>query len=520
MTNSAHERLIRRHTVAWIHKRKVLNEKKKRLSFRTHFFLFEIFADTSKKIAVMKGAQEGLSTWAIATELHDARYKAINQIHVLPSSGDATVFVQSKVNPMIQENPDLATKASKKDADSVEQKQFGRSFLFYKGTRGKTSGHMITSDRNWYDEYDRCEMEKVHEYESRLEGIGSLREERWLSTPTIPEYGIHAKFLEGDQKHWRFRCPECLAEQHMQWPESVDKARRCYVCLACNAPITKRAIREGKWKAKFPGREISSYWIPQMIVPWISAGSLIDAEAKAEQNGTLDYFYNFKLGLPYLRADGTMPATLVLKNLVTGQLAERNACAGVDVQQDELYVQVGNADAVFAITKLRDEPGKTRWDRLGELIELYDIRYMVIDAGYKPNDVLAFAKRYPGIVYMNWYQEAPKGDPIFRFADAVGFQEKGPETFEESIKVLTDRERALDLYVDKLRKGERRFHYAAHDPNLQELIRHMKTMYTRTIETKHGTPKREWANTGKNDYVMAGVYLEVAFHKQAVYEGA
>ena len=521
--DEALERMIMADTMIWIEQKKIVNEKKQLIDFTTHFFLEDLYLDTADEIGVMKPAQVGVSTWAINVELHDGRYHGINQIHVLPSQEDVKLFVQSKVNPIIKENPTLHEAIKEEDADSVGQKQMGKAFMFYKGTRGKTSGIMVTSDVNWYDEYDRCDMAAIGNYASRQEGADSLKRKRWISTPTIPEFGIHEIFLKGDQKHWRFRCGECGAKQHMRWPESVDFDRRRYACLKCASTLTTDMIRSGAWEAKYPGRKRSTYWITQMIVPWKTAGDLIDEHAIHEKAGTLDYFYNFNLGLPYMRADGRMPASLIYKNLIEDEVVELNSVAGVDVQLNELYVIIGNEKAVYGIAKVRDDDdyiksegsrGKSKWDRLGELMNVYDIRTMVIDATYRPNDVLEFAEKYPYRVYMNWYNEAPKGEKIVRWNDDSRFTDKKDLTFAEEIKVLTDRERMIDKTVDNLQKGRRRFVHAAADPNLVELVKHMKTMYTRTIETKQGTRKREWANTGKNDYVMALTYFEVALEKK------
>lgn len=525
-----HEELLKLDTLYWMLTEGIKNEKDEAIQFDDFFFLEALYQDQSKEIGVMKPAQAGVSTWAINTETHDARYQGINQIHTLPSAEDVKLFVQSKVNPIIKGNKSLKDFVDKDNADSVGQKQMGRSFLFFKGTRGETSGIMVTSDRNWYDEYDRSNMANISNYASRQEGAASLREKRWISTPTIPDFGIHAIFLSGDQKYWRFRCGGCGHKQHMRWPQNVDYERRCYVCTKCGGELTQAMIRKGAWEAKYPNRSRSTYSITQMIVPWKTCGDLIDEEAKHDKEGTQDYFYNFNLGEPYLRADARMPASLILSNLTEAEPIELNSACGVDVQMNELYAIIGNEEAIYGIAKIPDSEewvesggtqGISKWDRLGELMEIYDIRQMVVDATYKPNDVLEFAEKHPGKVYMNWYNDAPKGQPIVRFSDEESFTATGKEkTLAEEMKVLTDRERMIDKTVDNLRKGKRRFAFAPQDRNLQELIKHMKTMYTRTVEKKNHTKKREWANTGKNDYVMALTYFEVAMHKRELHNEA
>ena len=519
------EELIREDTLYWIEAEQIKNEKGIVMTFDDHFFLIDIYKDNSKEIVVRKPAQIGISTWAILRTLHDARYWGINQIHTLPRAEDVQKFVPSKVNEIIKNNPSLGDKISEKETKAIGQKQFGKGFMFYKGTKSEGESIMLTSDRNVYDEYDRSDMGNIKNYHSRLEGIGSLKEEWYISTPTIPEYGVDAVWLESDQKHWRFDCEECGERQHMEWPDNVDFKRECYICSHCGEKLEKEWIRKGAWEARYPGREISGYWINQMIVPWIDAKDLIKYWKKAEEGMndeiTMEYFFNFKLGMPYMMSDTKMQASLIYANIKKGEVVELGSFMGVDVQGDELYVIIGNKDAVYVIARVPDTENKTKWERLAELVDVYDVRTGVIDAGYKPNDVKDFAEKFKGRIYMNWYQATPKGGHIIRSEKIGGsFTSKTKDlTFEEEIKVLTDRERAIDMMVTRLKTGNfPRFNFSKEDENLQMLIKHMKTMYVRIIQKKeNGEKKREWANTGKNDLVHALVYFMVALHINGVY---
>ncbi len=515
--------LFRKSTNAWILRDKVVNEKGDRIDMVSHFFLMRFLDDQSKEIAVRKAAQVGISTAAILREAHDARFVGINQIHTLPTGEDVRKFVPSKVNEIIRRNKSLATKISKKDTDSVGQKQFGKAFLFYGGTKSEREAIMISSDRNIYDEFDFSDMPNVKKYESRLEAPNSLKQQWWISTPTIPNFGIDEKFNQSDQKYLRFNCPHCKHRQHFLWPESVDFKNGNYICLKCGGPIDNTLFPEHlfdwqiEWEAKYPGESISGYWIPQMIVPWKSAAKLIKEHNEAEKEGQLEYFYNFRLGMPYMSTDTKMDASLILSNLTDREFIETDSVAGVDVQLNELYVWIGSTESIYAMAKIVDTPEKNKWDRFAELMEVYNIRYCVIDAGFKPNDVLAFAKRFPHRVYMTWYKEDAKGAKIFRFYEKR-FTEKDNSTFDEKIKVLIDREKAIDLLISKLSHGAYKFPYVKTDPILLDVISHFETMYARIVGTKMGEEKREWASTGKHDYVMAAVYFLAAIHRKHLFE--
>lgn len=519
---------IRASTLVWIEEKKIVNEKGKRVNLgkgSPHFFLRALYRDRSQEIAVQKPSQAGVSTWAILTELHDGRYWGINQIHTLPTKTDVEKFVPSKVNEIIERNPVIKQGLSKKEVNAVAQKQLGKGFLYYKGTISESDSLMLTSDRNTYDELDKSDMKQIANYGSRQEGADSWRQKRWISTPTVPEYGINKVILESDQKHWRFNCQACGHEQHMEWPKNVSFERKCYVCSKCDEPLSREAVRKGKWKAKYPHRSpdpktgkggISGYLLTQMIFPWIEASELIeyynDAVAGRKER-TLEYFFNHKIGVPYVSADSRISANIITQNCTSREHVELNSCMGVDVQERELYVMIGTEEGAFVIARLQDTPEKDKWERWAELMEVYDVRYCVIDGGYKPNDVMEAAKRFPGRVWINRYKDDPKKVKIVRFADDDSFTGKQLE-WEEEIQILTERDRMIDFTLNKLRQGGIRFFYSPNDEAIKLLIEHVSTTYARTVSDKLGHTSREWVSTGKDDLLHAMIYYVIALMRK------
>ena len=471
----------------------------------------DVYTGQAQTIVIRKAAQVGVSTFAILKELHDAKYKGINQIHTLPTRDDVWKFVPDKVDGIIKANPDIQITGK----NEVEQKQIGKAFIYYKGTFTEKEAIMLTSDRNIYDEVNKSNAEVIRDYGSRL-GASKIREEIYISTPTIPNFGIDALFDRSDQKHWRFNCPHCKFRQHMEWDKNVDLEREIYICQKCRKEITPRMIKElGDWEAKYPSREISGYWIPQMIAPWRTAKDLIQEFEKAEDE---QYFYNFILGLPYLNPEAKIPSSLILKNLISQKNEERNNVMGVDVGGADLHVILGNEKGIFGITKIEDQPDKTKWQRLGELMEVYEVRFCVIDAEWNTNEAYQFAKKFPDRVYLNWYKEDPKKIAIVRFTDEGKFTSK-PKDWEEEIKVLTDRNRIMDALIDDLRKGKYKFNFSAGDPRIAELIEHIQTMYSRTVTDKIGQEKREWVSTtGKDHFWHALIYFKIALDKKTRFE--
>lgn len=526
------EEAIKSSPLVWIQQEKIKNEKGLpiRLDKKSnHFFLQKLYKESSEKIVVIKPSQVGVSVWGVLTEIHAGKFWGINQIHTLPTAHDVGVFVPDKVNQLIRSNPTIRKDIPEKEVDAINQKQFGKSFLYFKGTVSKRETFMLSSDRNTYDEVDRSDVTEIANYSSRLEGASSLGLERWISTPTMPGFGIDMVWEGSTQNHWRFVCSRCNHEQHMEWPRNVDMKNEVYICSKCGRPLKDEDIRNGSWKEKFPGRDITGYWITQMIAPWISASNMIKSYDECERGVnelTLEYFYNHKMGIPYVSAESQIPASLIYKNLVKHDHQEINSAMGVDVQLRELYVIIGSGEGVYAILILKDDEeyintegrsGKSKWKRLSEIMEVFDVRYGVIDGGFTPNEVINFARKHPGKIDVNWYKEDPNKIKIVRFEDDKSFtQKRGPD---DDIKVLSDRNRLIDLVLEDLKQGNIRFFFDANNENLQAMIKHLSVCYARLTPDRVGLEKREWVSTGKDDFLHALCYFKIALIKKQRSEG-
>jgi hypothetical protein len=266
-----------------------------------------------------------------------------------------------------------------------------------------------------------------------------------------------------------------------------------------------------------------------MIVPWIKAESLVDYYSDALQGkneATMEYFFNHKLGLPYVSSASRVGRELILANLTIRDHLEINSCMGVDVQERELYIMIGNEEGVYVVGRIRDDEeftqtegreGKGKWDRWAEMMEAYDVRYCVIDGGYKPQESIKAAERFPGKVWVNWYKDDPAKVKAIRWNDDnFSSQQKD---FAEEITVLTGRNAIMDLTLEDLRAGRIRFFFTQHDDSIKMLISHIETTYARTVTNRIGLEVREWVSTGKDDLLHAMLYFKIARERQKRNEG-
>ncbi len=503
--------------LTWIRENDIKNERGEPMEFGQHRFMQDLYADLSPIQVVMKGSQVGASTMEILKVLHAARFWGINQIYTLPTSDDVFKFVPGKVNRIMALNSCIREGVDPKSVDAIEQKQIGKSFLYFKGTFTEREAIMLSSDRNIHDELDKSKEEVVRDYTSRM-GYSKIRSQHFFSTPTIPDFGIDKMFQASDQKNWRFNCPYCTYRQHMDWEKNVDQERGIYICQKCKKEITSEEINKlGSWEARYPNRPISGYWITQMQCPWRTAADLIKEKEDAEDD---TYFYNFILGLPYLSAEQRIPASLFLRNLTDkeAEAAEDYNVMGIDTGSGTgkgNHVIIGNKTGIFWMGILTDKEGNDRWQQTAELIKFYDIRVTVIDGQPYTVEALSLAKQFPYRVYLCWFKDDPKMLEIVRFFD----EEEGKnKELEDEIKVLASRTRIIDDTITALHKHEIKFAMKPESPSFKMLIEHAQTMYARSVTDKLGQVKREWANTGANDFFLSFIYWHIALKKRNKYE--
>lgn len=507
--SNVYEELYRASTLAWIIENKIKNEKGDPIEFSTHYFMLDFLLDNAQVKVLKKASQVGGTTLEVLDELHDMIFHGINQIHTLPTEGDVNDFVSSKVNPILRAN------GIKPDIDNTGIKSVGKGFLYYQGTFTERAPIIISSDRNIYDEVDRSKESVITDYDSRM-GFSKIRKKVYLSTPTIANKYIDVWWGKSDQKHWRFDCPHCKHRQHMEWDVNVDQKRKIYVCAKCNKEVTHDDMRRGRWEARYPEREISGYWVNWMMAPWWTCADLI---AKKDEMQDDQQFYNTGLGMAWTNPENRIPEGVVFKNLINIKNNERDCVMGVDVGEHDFHVILGNRQGVFAISRLVEaniddtqERRKEIWRRLGEVMEVYDVRVCIIDARPLINEAMEFASKYPYKVFLHMHESRRKELEMATFGDETDFQAK-PKDFEDEIKIISDINRVQDWVVTALRKGEIKFNFQSGDHRITALVHHFKAMYVQTATDKQENEYRQWASSYANHYWDAFCEWKLALYK-------
>jgi len=500
MTPEQRKALEAESRIAWMVYRRMRNNKNQPMEWIDRSWQLDILADDARQLAVIKGAQIGLSTIEIFRVIHRCLHHNLTWIYILPTRDDIFEFSPLKFDPIMTFNDFPGKVASK------EQKYIGegnnKSYLVFKGSWKEHEAIMIDADGLSYDEVDKCKPDVLETYESRIQA-SEFGWEDFFSTPTTPNTGIDKKFQESDQRHWFIWCSHCGEAQFLQWPASVCYDRKAYVCKHCDGILTNNDRRKGQWVKKFPGREIHGFWVSQMMAPWISAKQLI---AKEDKKGR-QYFYNYCLGIPYVGSEISVSEGVILKNLRDHRNTKQDACMGVDIGKTHHYV-IGNREGIFEIGTLdysRDDERKG-WDKIALKIQEFDVRTCVVDGLPDVDEARDLCKQFPFRVWANFYHKRE--------------EKVKPVEFKQVEKqVISDRYRTLETTIGSLYAGEIGVFLNPNRPSFTEYVEQWKSVFLKTETDKQGVERKVWASiTGNDHFPHATNYWRIARDKNKASE--
>lgn len=466
------------------------NENDIPLSFKRHKFLIDFYMDNSPRIVCKKCGQIGFSTAAIIRSFHLAKCIGANVIYTLPSKPIIKDFVTPKVNPLISNNPALQKMVG--DVDSMGLKKVGDRFVYFRSSWDEASGISISAHILINDELDRSNQKAIRTYRTRLDASRLDRPDlgwHWkFSNPSIEGYGVDEDWQISDQKHWMIRCSRCNHWQYLNYPENIDFERKCYICVKCTRLLSDEDRINGRWVKKYLGRNISGYWINQLMAVWIPAEKIIE-----DSEGDQSVFYNFTLGQPYTSKDMQVTRDAITKCLYPDYNPRTDVAIGVDNGIRKHYV-LGNRYGIFQV-------GSTEsWQEIENLRNQYDA-YMVIDANPYPTPVFKLVEKYPGKVFAQYYEEDKKQIGTVRWGES-----------EDMGIVKSDRTKVIDSVVADINNQDILFNMSLTDLENQEYISHWLNMYRIITETEKGIKKPAWMTPdGKPDhFAHATVYQQIA----------
>lgn len=366
-----------------------------------------IYRDRHPYIAVEKGVQLGASEWLINEALWcaDTRHAGRgNSLYVMPTQAYVTDLVQGRVDPAIENSEHLRALmewGQGKPPNNVRVKRLGGGgYIYFRGAEVERQLTTVDVDLVLLDELDYMNARTLEIARRRLSSSKSPLI-RAVSTPTLPDHGIDALFLESDRRRWLLKCGHCGEWQDLKWESNVDLERIALVCCKCRQTLDVAGM--GEWVPEREGQfEIHGYHLSGLLNPRLDLRRLISASLAADHS-SLQQFYNSDLGVSYVPPGGF----LSMRDLdaccrpglyLATQVSDCNM--GVDVgtklhvvireKRDGRYVLV----AVLVVDNFED---------LEPLMRIYDVKSCVIDASPDLRKALEFARQHPRDVLLCYY---------------------------------------------------------------------------------------------------------------------
>lgn len=301
-----------------------------------------------------KGAQMGVTEINVLKSMHGLIFSRYPQgvLYLFPTNLDVSDFSKGRFQTLIRDNP-KEVGVFVQETDSVAIKRIQKAMLYLRGARAtskiegikKSSSQLkgVPVDRVVFDEVDEMEPTMVDLARERM-SHSEIKEEAYLSTPSIPDYGIDKLYQASDQRIWLIRCEHCGTETCLEteFPECLLETASGVIraCKKCKREIYPK---NGRWVAQYPERskDLVGWWISQLNSMFVEPGTIL--KAYQEPGGNVTEFYNSKLGMAYVQAENRLSTTDIYQCCGQDpmQVKETNPCAmGVDVGK-LLHVVVG-----------------------------------------------------------------------------------------------------------------------------------------------------------------------------------
>jgi hypothetical protein len=283
--------------------------------------------------------------------------------------------------------------------------------------------------------------------------------------------------------------------QYLSWPQNVDYKNKRYVCVHCGREITDSMRQGGEWVRKYPSRDISGYWVSQMMAPWIPCSRLINEEAEASKQ----FFYNFVLGLPYIGSDKTVNRDLILRNTSTKE-PDGSFFIGIDVGS-VLHVVIGTSKGITKACTV------DKWEDLDAFMASLDPRQVVVDALPETHEVKKFQDKYPNRVKICYYRKPQVSKPQDKDLFTIDYKDG---------VVVAKRTEVIDDLIDKFTKGEILIYINPKEPILiggsgvkkgDSFAEQWESLYRYKDEEKGVVT---WEHSGPDHFAHATVYYYIA----------
>jgi len=487
-----------------------------------HYYLAGLYNCTAREIVVYKASQMGASEYGVSYAFWSAAARGATVLYLFPTDRDVSDFSTARFGPAIEVSPQLArltgSGEGRRGADRVGLKRVGERFIYLRGAHVDVSGgasqlKSVAADVLIVDEVDEMDTRAPVIARHRLDH-STLREVRFFSTPTYAGAGIHALWLDSDQREWQIPCGACgkfqtLTIDHVvtawdslgrptDWHgrESAEGAAWA-ACEFCGARLDRLA--RGRWVAQQPGVARVGYHLTKLFSPLTPLLKIVTGLQTVDETKRKEAF-NQDLGLPYTPRGGRL--TEAELDAARGAYAhgvprERSrVAAGVDVGR-VLHVVIREAVGEGSRQVWAGEV--ETFERLLQELRRYRVRNVIIDALPETKKAREFQLAARGMqVYLAYYDTVKRGA---KRADAVKVNDKEGQ-------VAMDRTRTLDAMLAALREGVATL--PGHARDIENYYSHLTALVRQVVSGADGVQYAQYAQVGPDHLAHAENYCYAA----------
>jgi hypothetical protein len=494
-------------------------------TFKYHPWTREMHDSLAYKNVGMKSAQAGYTEVCLNRTFFTIDVKRIDCLYVLPNkTPDASDFSSARFDAALELSPHLQSLFS--DVRNVGHKRAGSTNLYVRGSRSRGGLKSIPTGFMVLDEFDEMDQEQVALALERMSG--QFEKQVWeVSTPSIPNWGIHKEYLLTTQEHFFFKCPHCSRRTELTFPESFvctaesltdPKIHESYVrCKECHHAIDHDGkwsiLQHGIWEPTFKtDPDVRGFHVNQLYSSTVKPVELARAWLKSQLDPAEEQeFFNSKLGMPHTVA-GAQVTDENLNNCIRDYRQLETATLGkvytmgVDVGSwlhvvivewqlpEQLCADINthSVPRVVKITKLRN------FEDLDKLMSDFQIRACVIDMFPERRKAKEFADRFYGFIKLCYYGRGVT-------TRGINTKTEGDELTVDH-QVTVDRTSWLDLTLGRVIKGS----VLLPKDLPEEYKENLKNQVRKPDKDANGNPIATYVSTGPDHYGHAQNYAEIA----------
>jgi hypothetical protein len=475
-------------------------------SLEGHEYLIEPMQSQVLQRVMKKGAQMGFTQIEILRTLHGMIFGSypMGVLYLFPTSDDVLDFGKSRFKPILDNNYQHIGRYVG-HTEAAELKQIGKAYLYLRGARAgskveglKKESHKLRSipvDKVVFDEVDLMDSDMIPLALERM-SHSKIQEKVYLSTPTIPDFGIDRLYNDSDQRVWVIACPKCNREccLELDFPSCVkfNDGKAYRACVKCGAELHPS---QGRWVAQNTKSDIAGWWISQLNSLYVDPGKIISL-FENPPNGNLQEVYNSKLAMAYISAENRLIPNDVYSSCGTHiiQMKDGGPCGmGIDVQGKTLVIVIGKK--VFG--------GKKKIVWVGEVPDFPDAVELGVSFGVKQ----AAVDFQPETRKAREFQGNGKF-PVYlcRYRDSVRMGEKADYT---SGVVELARTEVFDMTGMNTKRGV--YLFPRRCPQVEEFAKQMSnTAKILEEDLRRGIKVYRYRKLGPDHFRNAMNYFEVA----------